>query len=383
MMLYVLHAMGMESSKYGGLERFMIHLAENLKNENMGLIIIYNTTPWSEEYIKDLRQAGVLLVISHAMKPVSYMKTLFSIFRQYKPVIVHTHFQDYFSIFFSRLFGCKHVFSSIHNMLIDNNLRYIENLGELTLRKRLQKYWVFNLTSRVFPVSDAVRIQYVSLFPRIKKKIITFYLGVLPNNNLPTASRKALNIPDDQILIGTIGFNSRVKGLDVLFEALSILKHNHKFEDFILIQIGIDISDSINQKFINDAKEKSIDGNIKWMGIRNNVNEFLPGLDIYCQPSRSEALGLSVLEAGMAGLPVVGSKVGGIPEIVKDGENGFLFESENAGGLAGKLFKLAKDSELRKIMGDRMKKSVIERFNINTQAKELTEIYKNQILKGL
>jgi L-malate glycosyltransferase len=376
---YVLHAMGMESSKYGGLERFMIQLAKNLKNDDIGLILVYNTVPWSKDYVNELNNAGVILVISHAMRPFTYMKSLIVIFRRYKPTIVHTHFQNYYSIFFSRLLGCKRIYSFIHGMLIDSDFKYIEKVQQLSIRKRFQKYLIFKLTHQIFTISDAARIQYNSLFPYIINKTLTFYLGVLPNDNLSQISRNKLKIAGKQILIGTICFNSPVKGLDVLLNALSILKHEKEIEEFKLVQIGIDISDPENEHYIIQTKQKSIEDNIIWIGIIDNVNKFLPGLDIYCQPSRSEALGLSVIEAGMAGLPVVGSRVGGIPEIIDDGDNGFLFESENSLELAEKLYKLIKNRRLRNRMGTQMKKKVEERFNIHKQTNKLVDFYKDEI----
>ena len=372
---YIVQALGMESSKYGGLEKYCVFLAEYLTRHNVTLIIIYNAFPWSNEYVRDIEKAGGILIISHAMHPVRYFRTLAGIFKKYKPMIVHTHFQNYFPILYSRILGCKRIYASIHGMIIDEKSNFINHAKQLSLRKRIQKRFIYFLSSRIFAVSEAVRIQYMNVFPQVIPKIETRYLGVLPNENRQGKSRKILKISENMISIVNIGFNSPVKGLDILFEALSIIKKKHSYEEFILVHIGIDITDPINSHYLQDAEKNEIEQKVKWMGIRNDVAELLPGLDIYCQPSRSEALGLSLMEAGMAGLPVVGSNVGGIPEIVQDNYNGFLFESGNAFQLAEKLLRLIRDEELRKRMGKRSKKLMMKNFNIHRQATEMAQIY--------
>ena len=98
-------------------------------------------------------------------------------------------------------------------------------------------------------------------------------------------------------------------------------------------------------------------------------------MDIYCQPSRSEALPLAIMEAGMAGLPIVGSRVGGIPEIVFDDLNGFLFDNCNANQLAECLFRLITDPGLRIRMGKNSKEHMMKYFNIQTQAKAICNKY--------
>lgn len=161
--------------------------------------------------------------------------------------------------------------------------------------------------------------------------------------------------------------------------AMVILKNEFDCTDFFVCQIGIDPLDPCNKDFIYECDQKGLTYLIHWMGIHNDVPGLLAGMDIYCQPSRSEALGLSIIEAGMASLPVVGSRVGGIPEIVVDGFNGFLFEGANSKHLAECLFKLIKNPELRKTMGRNSKEYMMTYFNIQKQVSAMCNEYLNEL----
>jgi glycosyltransferase involved in cell wall biosynthesis len=376
---YIVNAMGMHSSKYGGLERFQVSLAEELRKKDIYLIVIYNSEPCAKEFTDDLIRLEGKVIVAHAMHPFEYMITLFKLFLKYNPVLLHAHFQLYYSIIFARLFGCKRIFATLHGMKIDKNAAYISNASQIALSTRFFRNLVNRYVRRFLTVSKAVEQQYITLYPKIRNKTETIYLGSLPNNYLPEISRKKLNINSERVIIGTIGFNAPIKGLDILMNAMIILKNDFRCNDFIVYHIGIDPSDQTNTDCINEFKLNGLNDNIYWMGIRNDVSELLPGMNIYCQPSRSEALPLAIMEAGMAGVPVIGSRVGGIPEIVLEGFNGFLFESGNAYQLAECLFKLVTDTELRIKMGENSKKFIMANFNIQKQAEVICNKYLSEL----
>jgi L-malate glycosyltransferase len=376
---YIINPMGMHSAKYGGLEKFLVLLARELKSHNIFLILIYNSEPASKEFSNDIIQAGGRIIVSHAMNPFKYFFTFIKLFVKFKPVLVHAHFQFYYSVVFARLMGCRRIFITLHGMTIDERLNCIVDTRKLKFSTRVLRRVVNRFSSRIITVSNAVSKQYTLLFPQVENKIETHYLGTFPNNNLPEQIRRNYNFKSEKVIIGTIGFNSPVKGLDILMDAMVMLKDEKNCHNFIVCQIGIDPKDPLNRIYFDESKRKGLDELMLWMGIRNDVPELLPGMDIYCQPSRSEALGLAIMEAGMAGLPVVGSDVGGIPEIVHHGVNGFLFETGNAKELADYLYRLIKDPGLRKNMGKKSIELVSGNFNIVAQAEELCVRYLNEL----
>ncbi len=101
----------------------------------------------------------------------------------------------------------------------------------------------------------------------------------------------------------------------------------------------------------------------------SDVTDILNGADIYCQPSRSEGLGLAILEAMAVGLPVVASRVGGIPEAVLNGQTGILVAKESPTELADALEALASDAALRKSMGEQGRLRVLETFELDNRVR--------------
>ncbi len=371
----ILYATGMHSAKYGGLEKFLVLVCRELTKYNVRLIILYNSLPRSNEFIKDIEETGSMIKVAHAMHPVKYFFSFFKIFIVYRPKIVHTSFQIYYSIIFAKMLFCRYTFISLNGMLSDRNINEVtksEQLPRMTIRFRKI---INRMTNHFFAISDAVRQQYIRLFPETAPRIETEYVGSLPNNYDRKESRLKLNVDRDKVIIGIICFFSPIKGMDILLDAMDILLHKMQCSDFIVYQIGIDPLDPNSEYLLETARRGSLSEHIYWAGIRDDVFELLPGMDIYCQPSRSEGLGFSLIEAGMAGLPLVGSNVGGIPESVRDGYNGFLFTKEDPEMLAAKLFKLIKDEELRSHFGENSKSLFLKEFNMQERAEKMSKTY--------
>ena len=112
------------------------------------------------------------------------------------------------------------------------------------------------------------------------------------------------------------------------------------------------------------------------VGIRDDVDDFLNITDIYLQPSRTEAISLSIMEAMQYGLPIIAANVGGIPEVCVNGKNGLLFEKDNVQALTMHLHRLVCDSEQRRSLG-RMSLELSQKFNLSDSVVRLIKIYSN------
>jgi glycosyltransferase involved in cell wall biosynthesis len=102
---------------------------------------------------------------------------------------------------------------------------------------------------------------------------------------------------------------------------------------------------------------------------------YLKAFDIFLQASRSEALGLAVIEAGLAGLPVVATAVGGIPEIIDDGVTGLLVEPYQPEAMAEALAELVQDSARATALGRALNESVVRRFEPAQMMRETLALY--------
>jgi glycosyltransferase involved in cell wall biosynthesis len=192
--------------------------------------------------------------------------------------------------------------------------------------------------------------------------------------------RTALNLPSSPLLICTVAAIEPLKGLDVLLEALQILLHKHQLNDLLCCHIGgIRLESDENQRYHEElqelVREKQIGDHFVWLGKRNDVSHILNAFDIYVQPSRKEGMGVALMEASASQLPLIGSNVGGIPEIIQHGRNGYLFSPGDAGELAGYIQKLALDREARLAMGAHSRSIVEKDFNQERQTERLVQHY--------
>jgi glycosyltransferase involved in cell wall biosynthesis len=108
---------------------------------------------------------------------------------------------------------------------------------------------------------------------------------------------------------------------------------------------------------------------------------FLAGLDIFVLASRSEGLSITLLEAGCAGLPLIASATGGIPEIVRDGKTGILVPSEDELSLAEAIIFLIEDPKKRKHLGDEAAGDIRKRFSEDDMLKETEKVYDEALRK--
>lgn len=217
-----------------------------------------------------------------------------------------------------------------------------------------------------------------------KDKIVVIPNGIniedVTTNYSKEECRNKLQLPVNKKLILFLGSVVPYKGPDVLLKALHLVKK--EVPDVKLILAG-------RGPMLNELKELSkkldLDENIEFLGF---VDESLKSLyfkssDIFCLPSTtmSEAFGIVNLEAMASGIPIVSSNFGGIPDIVKEGENGLLAEPGDVEGLADALIYLLKNEDIRKKMGDDGLKKV-ERYSWEKIAEDTEKIYK-KLVKNL
>lgn len=370
----IIHAMGMSSNKYGGLERYLELLIEGMAEYGYKTIIIYNQEPKSKEYIEKLQALDCEVRILNIKRPIHYVIGFLKTIIDTKPQIVLAHFDYYLPIILAALTFRKQRFIMLHSMLVGDDFKPVSKGNQLGFFTNKIRAISLKASHGIIAVSDAVRQQYVSLF-NISQKIKTIYIGQYIN--YLSANNLSFNISFNpgKVKVYCIAFNSPIKGLDILINALALLKYNFKNNRFILYQIGVEIEKESSSDLLMLAKNQGVSDSIVWLGIRDDIPAITTGMDIYCQPSRSEGLPLSIVEASLNGIPTVATNVGGIPEAVIDGRTGLLFENENINDLAVKLNELILDEEKRKKMGTEAFKYASIKFDINKQSRQVVDFY--------
>jgi L-malate glycosyltransferase len=123
------------------------------------------------------------------------------------------------------------------------------------------------------------------------------------------------------------------------------------------------------------ARELGVDRDVLFLGNQDCMEELLPLADVFLLPSSSESFGLVALEAMSAEVPVVASRIGGLPEVVEDGVTGFLHEVTDIGGYVGSVLRLLRDEKLRRAMGHRARRVARERFDVDDMVDRYIQVY--------
>ena len=107
--------------------------------------------------------------------------------------------------------------------------------------------------------------------------------------------------------------------------------------------------------------------------------KYYQNCDVFCFLTLGEPLGIAILEAMACGKPVIASKIGGPAEIVKDAETGFLVNPRDTEAIAERIIRLIKDGKLRKKMGRKARKIVVEKYSLEKISEEYHKLYRSLI----
>jgi glycosyltransferase involved in cell wall biosynthesis len=196
--------------------------------------------------------------------------------------------------------------------------------------------------------------------------------------------RKSFNFSKTDIFILAIGNFIPRKGFEYLVDALNIIV-NHK--GITNVKLGLGGRGPLKDKYKKMIQTYSLDNYFIFLGFieDKHMPPYYSLADIFVLPSivdsngNTEGLGVVLLEANACQTPVVGSRVGGIPDIIQDGFNGLTCEQKNPVDLAEKIIKLAYNSGLRKQMGENGRKIIEDKFNWETIAKRMIDIYDSKL----
>ncbi|HPC35464.1 MAG TPA: glycosyltransferase family 4 protein [Candidatus Marinimicrobia bacterium] len=176
------------------------------------------------------------------------------------------------------------------------------------------------------------------------------------------------NPTEEKIRICWVGRIEPIKNLPLLLRAAAILERNPVRLEYIIVGDGTDRQ--YNEKLAADLGLK----NIQFLGYRTDVPEIMASCDIFVFTSLNEGFGNVIIEAMACGLPIVGTRVGGVPMLVQDGRNGLLVDSEDASALATALQKIANNTEQRRSMALLNRKKA-EYFTIDNYIKRVIYAY--------
>lgn len=358
----ILELMGMSSTKYGGIEKFNKKLVDIDKSDDF--VFVYVEKPECDDYIKDMTTDNSQIKEISNKSIISYCISVFILILRFRPHIIHFHF------------GNEKLLLAPFVKFFFPWIRQVGTFHSECILKSLKAKIMYRLyckcQSKIIAVSKGVQKEIAAFYD--SKKLITSYLGVKCDvSETKDEAKQILGIPKNCIVLTTIGFDVTIKGFDVLVDAVESLVKKTTPPLFIVNVVGLNSVRSA--KFLDIVRSKNLESYFVSMGIRNDIDMILSATDIYLQPSRTEAISLTIMEALHHGLPVVASNVGGISEVVLDGQNGTLVEACDAEGLSIAISDLLQSPEKREIFGENSKKHSLN-FTVERGVDNLIGIYK-------
>jgi glycosyltransferase involved in cell wall biosynthesis len=242
---------------------------------------------------------------------------------------------------------------------------------------------VFALASRrtqVIAVSHASAREFCGALP-FNGRVRTIHNGVdldrFPaKSGAPSAFRNELSIPDDAFLVCAVGQVCARKGLSELLNAVaSIQERAPQMHLAIVGRAVFKHEEGYLNSLLNAAAASRCADRVHFTGELRDVSSVLQGADLLVLNSRQEPFGLVLVEAMASGTPVVATRVGGIPEIVRDSENGWLIEKGDTYGLASKLLELSHNPNLLRQAAENGREATCPQFSFQRFQSNLQRVY--------
>ncbi len=357
-----------DSFNVGGAESLVLPFTRNYDRNRYELVLCCLTSIGGNPIERQLAAEGVSAVNLGArnLRDVAAFRRLLRLIRSEKIDLIHAHltYAATWAALASRLtqvpsVATLHVAPPLH--------------GGAAVRDRLMRFGLNRWSSKVIMVSDALRKDYLERGGLSRSKVVVAHNGIEVErfHGDRSAARakieREFDIPAGAEVIATVSVMRPGKGIEVLLDAARRIREQRPRAMFLLIGDG-----EKRAEWESLAASRGISDFVRWAGHRADVSELLPGCDILAHPTLADAFPTVLLEAMAAGLPVIASSVGGVPEIVEPGITGQLVPPGDPAALAAAIVAILAVAEP---MRESARRIATTRFSTRAWLARLDEIY--------
>lgn len=353
----------------GGVERLLFDIISFFDRDkyDIKIVTVLGSGPLEASFRKlgiPIYFAGVKLPSSKRLPfklywfflaPITLIRITLFLLKSKPDVVITSLYQaDVLGMIASKIIGIK------KRILIQHD---IVKFGSLI--RIVKKIFALNFSTQIISISETVKNFLIDYFEVKSEKITTIYNGI--NYSHFEKGRKL--IPDfNSPVIGVVGRLEDVKGHIYLLEALKIIKEKYNLSPSVLLAGDGSLRTELEKYTITNHLDS-----VKFLGDISNVPNFLSQIDILIIPSINEGFGLVVLEGMVSSKVVIASDIKVMQELIKDGETGLLFQSENANSLATILCNVLQDKELC----NKLQKNTLSFVETNKKLFDIREVSNN------
>jgi glycosyltransferase involved in cell wall biosynthesis len=370
----------------GGPALHVAYLSDGLRDRGYDTTLVAGSLALGEESMAVVAERlGVPIVtipeLHREISPLLDLRAAYrlaDLIREVRPQILHTHTAKAGTIgrLAARLLGGAGPPIVVHTFHGHVLRGYFDPVRSTAFR--LLERWLARRTTALIAVSPEVRDDLVSLGVAPREKFTVVRLGIELDERIGTDSdgpradtRRALGIPADRFVVGWIGRMTGVKRTDDVLLAVRALRE--RGVDTVLCMVGDGPDrDAVERR----AHQLGIVRDSLFLGYQEEVASYYAAFDVLILPSANEGTPVSAIEALAGGRPVVATRVGGVPDVVRDGIDGFLVEPGDVDAMAERLSVLAADPPLRHRMGEAGRASVHERYSVERLLNDVDALYR-------
>ncbi len=359
---------------WGGAQKYVYSLATNLPKDRFDILVVCGQggtlkQKLESEGIRVIEIGSLKRDISLFSEIKSFLQ-LFNIINRENPDVLHLNSPKASGLggLAGRLIGIRKIIQTVHGFSFN------EDRGTLSKGFIAFFSWLtLELCHTTIVIAQNEMVQAIAM-PFIDGSKIQLVENGIENvefKDTETARKELLPLFSDSeshpVWIGTISELTKNKGHEYVILALSKIE-----KPFVFIVIG----EGEERKNLETLIKKSgLDKKVFLVGFKDAANQYLKAFDIFTLTSRKEGLPYSILEAGLASLPVIASRVGGIPNILDDNQNGVLVEKGNINEIQKALEDLIQNQTKRTELGEKLKEKVEKEFSLEQMLEKTIRLY--------
>jgi glycosyltransferase involved in cell wall biosynthesis len=374
----------------GGPALHVAYLSAGLTERGYDTTLVAGTIGRGEEsmaYVAESAGARVITLpgLSREISPLRdavAVVRLAALIRRLRPQILHTHTAKAGTVGRVAAFLAGNarppiVVHTFHGHVLRGYFSPTKTSFFRVLERMLAK-----ITTVLVAVSPEVRDDLVALGVAPAEKFTVIRLGIELEQRVrceepPAEVRRQLGIPPERFVVGWLGRMTGVKQTSDLLTVLAALLERGVDAGLLIVGDGPD-----RVGFEQQAQSLGLVRHCLFLGYQEEVAPWYAAMDAVALPSGNEGTPVTVIEALAAGRPVAAYGVGGVPDVVRDGVDGFVVEAGDTAALADRLADLAADPELRARMGAAGRERVLERYGVGRLLDDVDRLYR-ETMAGL
>ena len=352
------------NSSLGGLELYFSWCADYFYQNQQNVIAVTLQESRLDKLLKEKNIPTAYLSPSRIWNLIPQAYRLAQLCEEHEIDLVHVHFKNDLSLVALAKKFCRRPIKIVHT-------RQMEMPG---YKKDLYHRLIYSQVDHLLCVTDQLTKDVRERVPLPPEKISRLYYGVrAPRGDDARAGEFFKNFPSDKIKVAMFSRIEDGKGQDKLLKVLSQLhSQGVEFQVYIFGHFMTEDYRKVLQSFVESHK---ISSSVYWCGFQKDPVDLMPYFDIIVMPSEQETFGIVLIEAMAAKVAVMGSRAGGVPEIIDDGINGFTFAPGDLDEFADKLKSIVLDPSKRKTLAEAGHRKYIAAYSYDDHFKQLTALF--------